>query len=82
MSGKKYFRMWSPHRPERPDQDPIHVEIMSLLEKDPSSIWDKANESGLSTTTLYNWRKHKTKRPTGVSLQMAAKYLGRKIVLK
>lgn len=82
MSKKRYFRPWSPGRPERPDEDPIHVEIMNLLEKDKRSVWEKANESGLSTTTLYNWQKRKTKRPTGVSLQMAAEMLGRRITLK
>jgi len=82
MAKKKYVRMWSPHRPERPETDPIHVELMRLMDRDNRSVWQKANESGLSTTTIYNWQKHKTKRPTGVSLQMAAAFLGKKIVLK
>jgi hypothetical protein len=74
-------RLWSPHRPERPDVDPIYAELKALLDRDNRSIWDKANESGLSTTTLYNWRKGKTKRPNGVSLQMAARFLGKRIRL-
>lgn len=75
-------RLWSPHRPERPEEDPIHIEIMSLFDRDSRSVWEKADASGLSTTTIYNWRKRKTKRPSGVSLQLAAAMLGRKIVLK
>jgi hypothetical protein len=78
---KKYVRLWSPSRPKRPETDPIHVEIMKLMQSDPRSVWQIANESGLSTTTIYNWQNHKTKRPTGVSLQMAAKFLGKKIKL-
>jgi transposase len=62
--------------------DPIHVEIMKLMNRQNKSVWQIANESGLSTSTIYNWQKHKTKRPTGVSLHMAAKFLGRKIRLE
>jgi transposase len=82
MAKKKYVRLWSPHRPERPEFDPIHVELMKMLNRDNRSVWEIANASGLSTSTIYNWRNHKTKRPTGVSLHMAAKYLGRKIRLE
>jgi hypothetical protein len=82
MAKKKYVRLWSPHRPERPDVDPIHVQLMKLLDRDKSSVWEKANASGLSTSTIYNWQKRKTKRPSGVSLQMAAKFLGKKIRLE
>lgn len=82
MAKKTYVRLWSASRPERMEEDPIHVEIMKLMDRDTSSVWEKADKSGLSTSTIYNWQKHKTKRPTGVSLHMAAKFLGRKIVLK
>lgn len=82
MSKKRYVRLWSPSRPERPDVDPIHVQIMQLMERDKRSVWLKADASGLSTTTIYNWQRGKTKRPSGVSLQMAAAMLGKKITLK
>lgn len=75
-------RLWSPHRPQRPDVDPIYKEILKLVKRDRRSVWDKANDSGLSTTTFYNWQKGKTKRPSGVSLQMAAKMLGKRIRLE
>lgn len=80
--GGKHVRLWSPQRPERPEVDPIYLEVLQLLERDQRSVWTKANESGLSTTTIYNWQRHKTKRPSGVSLQMAARLLGRRIVLE
>ena len=63
MAKKTYHRAWSPNRPERPEEDPIHVELMKLMNKDTTSVWEKANRSGLSTSTIYNWKKHKTKRP-------------------
>lgn len=79
--GKK-VRHWSADRPERPDSDPIHKQIMDLMSGDTRSVWQQANTSGLSTTTIYNWRKGKTKRPSCVSLQMAAAALGKKIRLE
>jgi len=82
MSKKRYVRLWSPQRPERPEVDPIYLQLMKLMERDKRSVWQKANESGLSTSTIYAWQKHKTKRPNGVSLQMAAKFLGKKIRLE
>lgn len=82
MTKQRPVRLWSPSRPERPDRDPIHVEILRLLERDKRSVWEKANASGLSTSTIYAWQKRKTKRPSGVSLQMAAAMLGKRITLK
>ena len=82
MKKKAPVRLWSPSRPERPDVDPLYLEVLSLLERDKRSVWQKANASGLSTTTIYNWQRHKTKRPSGVSLQMAAAMLGKKITLR
>jgi hypothetical protein len=78
---KRYFRPWSPSRPERPEVDPLYSEVLALFERDNRSVWEKANASGLSTTTIYNWRRGRTKRPSGVSLQMAAAMLGRRIRL-
>jgi hypothetical protein len=78
---KHKVRLWSPSRPERPEIDPLYLEVRRLLERDKRSVWVKADVSGLSTTTIYNWQKHKTKRPSGVALQMAARMLGRRIRL-
>lgn len=75
-------RLWSPRRPKRPEIDPLYKEILTLLKYDNRSTWAKANESGLSTTTIRNWEKRKVKRPSGVSLQMAAAMLGKRIRLE
>lgn len=79
---KPAVRLWSRNRPARPEVDPLYLEVLRLLERDKRSVWAKANASGLSTTTIYNWQKHRTKRPSGVSLQMAARMLGRRITLQ
>lgn len=79
---KKSFKAWSPNRPVRPDVDPLYDEIRTLILMDPRSTWAMANVSGLSTSTLKNWADGKVKRPQGVSLQMAARMLGKKIVLQ
>jgi len=78
----KNVRLWSPSRPEKPEVDPLYEQIMVLLQGDNRTQWEQANVSGLSTSTIRNWRLGKVKRPQGVSLEMAAKMLGRKIVLK
>lgn len=75
-------KLWSPERPERPEVDPLYWEIVQLMEHDRRSVWSKANESGLSTSTIRNWQRHKVKRPSGVSLQMAARMLGKRIRLE
>ena len=78
----KKHRLWSPSRPMRPEVDPLYSSLLRLLEQDQRSVWQKANDSGLSTTTIYNWQRGKVKRPSGVSLQMAAKMLGKKIKIE
>jgi hypothetical protein len=81
MKPSAKFRLWSASRPERPEVDPIHVQIVDLMSNDSRTVWQKANESGLSVSTINNWHKGKVKRPNGVSLQMAAAMLGRRIIL-
>ncbi len=78
---RKSIRLWSPYRPEKPRTDPLYEQIVELLVHDNRSRWDQADESGLSPTTLANWTKHKVRHPQGASLQMAARMLGKKIVL-
>lgn len=74
-------KQWSKNRPVRPDTDPLYLQVKKLIAKDPRSTWAKANVSGLSPTTINNWMKGKTHHPQGTSLQMAARMLGKKIVL-
>jgi hypothetical protein len=82
VSAKHKPRLWSASRPVRPEIDPLYEELLALLDRDKRSVWQKANASGLSTTTIYNWQNGKTRRPSGVSLQMAAAMLGKRITLR
>lgn len=70
---------WDKARPEKPDRDPLLDDIVDLLENDPRSNWALANVSGLSTATLKNWKARQVRRPQSVSLQMAARALGKKL---
>jgi hypothetical protein len=80
---KRYpVKLWSPYRPQRPSVDPLYQDLAAEFNADTRSVWVKANESGLSTTTIYNWRKGKTKHPSSTSLQMAAKMLGYRIKIE
>lgn len=74
-------RLWSPRRPQKPDTDPLYIQIVKLIQRDKRSRWSKANESGLSETTLRNWENGKVRHPQGVSLQLAARMLGKQIKL-
>jgi hypothetical protein len=75
-------KAWSRNRPVRPDVDPLLKQIRFLIAKDPRSTWAKANVSGLSPTTINSWLKGKTRHPQAASLQMAARMLGKKLVLE
>jgi transcriptional regulator with XRE-family HTH domain len=56
--------------------------VAALLERDRRSTWDLANDSGLSPSTIRNWERGKVRNPQSVSLQMAARSLGKRLVLK
>lgn len=77
---KKRVRLWSPSRPRIPDTDPLYEQIVAQLLEDRRSYWEKADQSGLSQSTLRNWERGKVKQPKGISLQMAAQMLGGRIV--
>lgn len=63
-------------KPKKPDIDPLLTQIVRQLEQDKRSNYALSNVSGLSGSTLANWKKGKTKRPQSVSLQMAGRALG------
>jgi len=67
---------WSANRPRRPDVDPLYLEIVDLIEKDPRSTFAKANVSGLSPATINNWTMRRVRHPQASSLQLAARMLG------
>ena len=67
---------WSKDRPVKPAVDPLYLELVDLIEKDPRSTWAKANVSGLSPATISNWTMRRVKHPQASSLQLAARMLG------
>lgn len=77
-------RQYDANRPEKPLEDELYQELANALAQDKRSLWAKANVTGLSTATLTAWgagtRPRKVKRPQAISLQMAARGLGGRIV--
>ena len=73
MPGKN---IWSKSRPQKPNRDPLLDDLIRRMGQDNRSKFAKANVSGLSPSTLTKWERGQTKRPQGVSLQMAYKMLG------
>lgn len=72
--------VWSADRPRRPDHDPMLSDLRSLLLADRRSLYAQANVSGLSPNTIKNITKGVTRQPQGVTIQMAYKMLGYKLV--
>ena len=56
--------------------DPELSRILSIIEESGQSISRIAFTSGISTSTLYNWRKGKTSRPQNCTINFAAKACG------
>lgn len=69
------------------NHDPVIDQIDRLYErvgvdvKQRGAMAHVAAKSGLSITTLYNWRKRKTKRPQWASVNAVVRGLGGRIVL-
>lgn len=68
-------------RPNKPAVDPLYTQVVRLLRKDNRSNYAKSQVSGLSSATFRNWDQGTVRHPQSVSLQMAARMLGYKIVL-
>ena len=67
---------WSKDRPVKPDHDPMLMDLRSLLANDKRTYYGMANASGLAPATLQNIVNGKTRRPQGVTIQMAYAMLG------
>ena len=65
----------------KPTLDVLYLQVMLKLVQDKRSKAEFARKSGLSTTTLRNWLRGDVRYPQSVSLQMAARAMGMKIVL-
>jgi hypothetical protein len=70
---------WSKDRPTRPDTDPMLSSLRLRLSKDDRSFYAQANSCGLAPSTLQNIVNGKTRRPQGVTIQMAYRMLGYEI---
>lgn len=67
---------WSKDRPIRPDFDPLLTELRVALAMDRRTYYAKANTSGLAPATIKNIEDGITRRPQGVTIQMAYRMLG------
>jgi hypothetical protein len=81
----KHFRAWSEDRPHKPMTDSLFEELMKEAKGRSSRIkgmsnWERANTTGLSTSTVRHHLNGITKQPKGISLQMWARALGGHIV--
>ena len=61
------------------DQDPLIGEVMAELRDTKFS--EVSRSSGVSTTTLYNWRKKKSRRTYASTLNAVARTAGKKLEL-
>lgn len=57
--------------------DPALQSVLSELEASPMLLKELSQRSGVSTTTLYNWRKGKTRYPQHLTLNMVLRTLGK-----
>jgi hypothetical protein len=67
---------WSANRPVKPDIDPLLTKLRAELVLDRRSFYAKANTSGLAPATIKNIQDGTTRRPMGVTIQMAYRMLG------
>jgi hypothetical protein len=67
---------WSKDRPVKPDIDPLLTKLRTELAMDRRSFYAKANTSGLAPATIKNIQDGTTRRPMGVTIQMAYRMLG------
>ena len=67
---------WSKDRPVRPDVDPLLAKLRVSLVMDKRTYYAKANTSGLAPATIRNIEDGTTRRPQGVTIQMAYRMLG------
>ena len=58
------------------DHDPVIDKISTIIEDENVSIGKVSALSGVSSTTLYNWDKRKTKRPQFCCVMAVARSLG------
>lgn len=63
-------------RPAKPEFDPLLAGLRAALRADNRSLYAKANVSGLSAPTIRNILNGRTRRPQGLTIQLAYAMLG------
>lgn len=76
-------RVWSLTRPKTPPQDSVFHEAMDVVERafKGKTMWQRADSTGLSVSTLSNHRQLKTKFPRLISVQMQLKAIGYELTI-
>lgn len=81
LKEKKIFRSRWEKRSTPLHVSPLVREFFSLLDKDPRTVWRFAEDAGLHTPTVWNWRRGKTLPRLGI-LNQALNALGYELVIQ
>lgn len=63
------------------EYDPAMEQVTGLIEDSDKPLKDINEGSDVSLTTMYNWRKKKTKKPQFATLNAVARSLGKEFRL-
>lgn len=74
---------WSPTRPTLPETDAVFEEAMGIVDQafKGKTMWTRADQTGLSVSTLSKHRQLKTKYPRLISVQMQLKAIGFRLII-
>jgi hypothetical protein len=75
MAKKHKKVQWSKDRPVRPDVDPLLAKLRIALAMDKRTYHAKADASGLAPATIKRIEDGTTRRPQGVTIQLAYRML-------
>lgn len=63
------------------DEDPILGVMLTLVDDSQLSVKEINERTNVSVTTIYNWKKRKTKRPQFCTIAAVAGAMGKAIAL-
>ena len=70
-------RVWRPYRTYRfSGQDPMVSKVFAAMEQADTDIAESCRKSGVSPTTLHNWKNKKTRQPQFATLNATAMAMG------
>ena len=75
---KARHKEWSPARPQLPQHDELFAQAMGIVNEafKGKTLWMRADQTGLSVSTVSKHRQLKTQYPRLVSVQMQLKAIG------